>query len=556
VDDLPGVTLRLRHAVLGALVASACAAPAASARPFVPAPGSPIAVGQFPTMVAAGHLDADATTDLAAVNVLGSSMSVLLGTGTGGFANAPGSPVVASLSRPVSLAFADFDADGHQDVVAGNSFLGQVSVLLGDGAGGFADAPGSPIAGFANPYTVGTADFDGDGDQDIAVAAETDELVTVLLNDGSAAFTTAPGSPVSSGSRPEGMAIADVDGDGNADIAITNQSAAQVTVLLGDGAGGLTPAAGSPVPTGAQPYGIVTADFNRDAAPDLAVANSGDGTVSVLLGDGSGGFTPAPGSPLAGFSGAIGLAAADLDGDAAPDLAVANSAANTVSVLLGDGTGAFAPQTGSPYTVGAAPRSVAIGDFDGDAAPDLAVTNGFDNTVTVLLQPGPAPTPPAPTPVPEPAPAPAAAPIAQRPFVTALSPAHGPVAGGVTVHIAGENLDGVTGVWFGDTPATAFTVDRFDAITATVPAHAAGTVAVRVHSAGGESPVVEGAAYTYEAPAPAALPAAAQPHPVPTPRRRSHRPARARGGRHKHRGHHRHARVRPRRAGHRTSSHR
>jgi hypothetical protein len=315
-------------------------------------------------------------------------------------------------------------------------------------------------------------------------------------------------------------------------------------VLLGDGTGGLTPAAGSPFAVGVQPYGIVTRDFDGDGNADLAVGNSGGGSVSVLLGDGSGGFADAPGSPITGLSGPIGLTAADLDGDGAVDLAVANSSANTLSVLLGDGAGGFAPQPGSPYVVGSLPRSVAAGDFDGDGAPDLALANAGDNTVSVLLQPAP-PAPPAPS---------GGGATAPRPVVTSISETHGPQAGGAVVHVRGENFTGATDVWFGDTPAAAFTVDRFDAITATVPAHAAGTIAVRVRTAAGESAVVEGAAYTYEAPTPAATPTA--PHPAPTPAPAARRPAPARGDRHKRRGSHRHDRPRPRRGGRRTSSHR
>jgi hypothetical protein len=327
-------------------------------------------------------------------------------------------------------------------------------------------------------------------------------------------------------------------------VAITNQSAGQVTVLLGDGTGGLTPAPASPLAVGTQPYGIVSSDFDGDGNADLAVANSGGASVSVLLGDGSGGFAGAPGSPVTGLSGPIGLAAADLDGDGTTDLAVANSTANTLSVLLGDGAGGFAPQAGSPYTVGSGPRSVAVGDFDGDGAPDLAVANAGDNTVSVLLQPVP-PAPPAPS---------GGGATAPRPVVTSIRETHGPDAGGALVRIDGENFADVTGVWFGDTPAAAFTVDRFDRITATVPAHAPGTVAVRVRTAAGESAVVEGAAYTFEAPAPAATPTA--PHPAPTPAPAARRPAPARAGRHKHRGSHWHGRKRPRRGAHPTSSHR
>jgi len=130
------------------------------------------------------------------------------------------------------------------------------------------------------------------------------------------------------------IAVADFNVDGKADLAFTNSTG--VTVMLGDGTGAFNPAPGSPFPTGSQPSSVAVGDFNGDGVPDLAVANQEDGTVSVLLGNGSGGFSPMSGSPFsvgAGSSPAA-IVVGDFNGDGRADLAIAGSAANNVMQLL------------------------------------------------------------------------------------------------------------------------------------------------------------------------------------------------------------------------------
>jgi hypothetical protein len=127
-------------------------------------------------------------------------------------------------------------------------------------------------------------------------------------------------------------------------------------------------------------------DFNRDGKPDLAVTNASSGTVTVLLGDGSGGFSAAPGSPFPMGNYPNFVAVGDLNGDGIPDLAVTcQDGCTDVTVLLGTGTGGFTPASGSPFTVGANSFSVAVGDFNGDGKPDLAVAVYSVGGVTVLL---------------------------------------------------------------------------------------------------------------------------------------------------------------------------
>jgi hypothetical protein len=146
-----------------------------------------------------------------------------------------------------------------------------------------------------------------------------------------------------------------------------------------------TEATGSPFPVGELPGSVAVGDFNGDAKPDLAIANWGRANVTVLLGDGKGGFTAAPGSPFTVGSCPNSVAVGDFNGDGKPDLAIANGGADSVTVLLGNGTGGFTEAPGSPFAAGSWPDSVAVGDFNGDGKPDLAIASESSNNVTVLL---------------------------------------------------------------------------------------------------------------------------------------------------------------------------
>src|SRR5262249_42623588 len=164
--------------------------------------------------------------------------------------------------------------------------------------------------------------------------------------------------------------------DGKPDLVTGNDSA--VSVLLGDGDGSFqTP---KTVRVGDGFTSVAVADFNGDGKPDLAVVNeaySGQGRVSVLLGNGDGTFRTQKNFDVGNRPGAV--AAADLNGDGIPDLLVANYGTignldgNSVSVLLGDGDGTFQPQRG--VTVGAYPKAIAVVDLNGDGKPDLVAVN-------------------------------------------------------------------------------------------------------------------------------------------------------------------------------------
>jgi hypothetical protein len=269
-----------------------------------------------------------------------------------------------------SVVVHDFNGDGYQDLAILTYQTGLV-IFLGSASGGFTPAAGGPYSVGSNPYSIVAADFNGDGIPDLAITSFGNNNVIVLLGNGDGTFTPASGSPFAVGSYPEGLAVGDFNGDGIADLAIAATGGYQVTVLLGNGTGGFTAASGSPIAVN-YPTAVAVADFNGDGKADIAVADAQDNVVAVFLGNGQGGFTSAGNStPVGNFPWA--MVAADFNGDGKADLAVINYLGSNVTVLLGNGAGGFAPSTGSPFAVGAHPFTIAAGDFNGDGHPDLAV---------------------------------------------------------------------------------------------------------------------------------------------------------------------------------------
>ena len=323
--------------------------------------------------LAIGNFKGYGKPDLAVSNSTNYSVSVLLGDGSGGFAVS----TIAGLTAPGGLDVGDYDGDNKSDIAVTNGNNGNVAVLLNNGSGSF--GTGITTVG-SKPIAVAAADFNGDGKPDAVVANYYDNTVTLLTNAGRfASPILAATAVVNVGNGPQSIAIGDFNGDGKPDFATANFSGNSVSVVLNNGSGGFTT---STVAAGANPSYLVAADFNGDGLQDLAVANSGDGTVSILLNDGSGGFNA---SIVTVGSTPAGLALADFNGDGKLDLAIANAGDATISILLGDGHGGF---SATAMPVGGSPISIASGDFNGDGRPDLAVGTLNAAAVSILLNDG------------------------------------------------------------------------------------------------------------------------------------------------------------------------
>jgi FG-GAP-like repeat/Abnormal spindle-like microcephaly-assoc'd, ASPM-SPD-2-Hydin len=412
-----------------------------SFRPHVDYP-----TGNHPSSVAAGDFSGNGKLDLAITSIQG-GVSVLLGNGDGTFQ----APVeyAASTSQTAfvadSVIVADFNGDGKLDLAVGGGT--GVAVLLGNGNGTFQaalNAQGSPplaaadfnldgkldlfaggdvllgngdgtftlYATYPSGYAAAAADLNGDGKPDLVVADQVTNQgsvsdfspysVAVLLGNGDGSFQTA--ALYATAVDPEEVHIADFNGDGKFDLAVADpgcipfgcSTPGAASILLGFGDGTFVGGVNYSLP-GAIVDQVISADFNGDGKPDMA-ARGGPASVNVFIGNGDGTFQPVVSTTLTQVGG--GNAAGDFNGDGKADIVTVFTNCSTsppitclpgdAVVLIGNGDGTF--QTPVEYTVGlqsnGSYENVAVADFNGDGAPDIAVTNFGANTVSILLNTG------------------------------------------------------------------------------------------------------------------------------------------------------------------------
>ena len=315
--------------------------------------------GTGPSAVAVGDFNEDQSDDIVQTNANLSAVSLLLGKGDGSFQQARNTDLSGAAT---ALAAGDLNDDGHLDVVVGRT--GGISVLLGDGSGDF-DVDEINYGFNGGVWVVQTADLDLDGDLDI-VAANTNNSVSILMNSGSGAFGEARSYAV--GDLPDGLTILDLTDDGYPDIAVSNYNAEHLSILIGNGDGTFY---GS---RAFGPGGTMTAgDFDENGRLDL-VLGSGNGEAQVLLGLPDGSFSPPQGL---GQRGAYAVSA-DFDGDSHPDLALVRRNDNSgtvrpgIQILVGSGEGSFEARqelrfAGFSYL----PGPIYSGLIDGDGHADL-----------------------------------------------------------------------------------------------------------------------------------------------------------------------------------------
>jgi hypothetical protein len=353
----------------------------AYAMPFNAAVNYATGTGTVPYSVAVGDFNRDGNPDLATANGNSDNVSVLLGKGNGTFDDAV-HYATGTGTGPCSVTVGDFNRDGKPDLATANGNSDNVSVLLGAGDGTF-NLQATNYAVGDLPCCVAVGDFNRDGNPDLATANHNSHRVSVLLGNGDSTFNAAVNYAV--GTSPVSVAVGDFNRDGKPDLATANSSwgSYNVSILLGNGDGTFNGAVNYVV--GQSPYCVAVGDFNRDGNPDLATANNNSGNVSVLLGVGNGTFNAAD-NYFVGTS-PRSVAVGDFDRDGNPDLVATNDGeGGRVSILLGkdDGGGTFNTPAVN-YAVDILPYCVAVGDFDRDGDPDLAVANAGTANVSILL---------------------------------------------------------------------------------------------------------------------------------------------------------------------------
>ena len=358
-----------------------------------------------------------------------------------------GSPLDTG-NAPYSVAAADFNGDGRPDVAAANGTEGSVSIFLRGASGGFSQEASSPVTGISGASDIASGDFDGDGKRDLAVAGYVNGgnggyvLLRKADNSGfERRATTLPvhqprpsRPPISTATaratscsepsirlgvlrapqrreqrlrparaaalgRPEGaVAIGDFTGDGQLGHRCrrigprprASTSGSRTTIST------FTFAPDAPFDVDRAAYGMAVADFNKDGRLDIAVGDSPNDKVVILLGKAGGGFVRENAYPVG--DGPMAVESADFNSDGRADLAVAHQAGRRVTVLLRTASG-FAHDPSSPIVTNQTATGIATADFNKDTRIDLAVANFSSNTLSILINSTPFPVPPPPPPV-------------------------------------------------------------------------------------------------------------------------------------------------------------
>jgi hypothetical protein len=369
--------------LLRSAAAAAIAAGAAQAQISFQGP-IPIALqGLRPDWVATGDFDGDGDQDFAVSTGQASGsngpdwVEIHDNNGSGAFSLSQ-ALVIGNNVSTAALVAADFDSDGDLDLAVSLHDTGAVRIL--PNSGGVFALGGSVATGGLEPRHMVGGDLDADGDVDLETSNRASNDLSRLLNDGSGNLSFA--GLITVGTEPRHLAIDDLDGDCLLDIAVAAHDSRRVDLMFNLGGGSFTSFQSIPVPGNEKPSGMVAADLDADGDVDLATTtdNNNLGLFVVLTNTGAGAFTAA--TFASGGSNPDAIVAFDLDGDGDKDLAAADEDSSLVSAVANVGGTSFgAPGT---FAVGVHPTSLAGSDFDGNGSIDLIVANRDTNNVTLL----------------------------------------------------------------------------------------------------------------------------------------------------------------------------
>jgi len=390
--------------VLGFALAPRPATAAVCTQPGQFGPATDIHTGPNPLFTVAADFNHDGLIDLAVTNSAWTTLdpvghvAILLGTGPLTFAP----PVLYAVgSVPHALLAGDFNGDGILDLAVANKFSSSISILIGQGTGGFGDGTFAPAVSYPTggyPFQLVAGDFNGDGALDLATAINDTGGVSVLLGHvagghGDGTFGPFVKYPLLSIST--GIAMGDFNHDGVLDLVATENSNHTIAVLLGHataghGDGTFNPAAH--YAAGPEPFHVAVGDFNGDGVKDLAIANTSSGGTAILLGNGlpnAGNGTFAAPTFLASGNSAC-VSTGDVNGDGISDLMVGTATGadgGGLLVYLGNGSGGvgdgtFGPPT--PYVFASDTYQILPKDLDGDGKLDMVYTAYNDDFIGVL----------------------------------------------------------------------------------------------------------------------------------------------------------------------------
>ncbi len=364
---------------------------------FMPKVGFATTGTQQPYYVAIGDIDGDGKPDLSVANYANGTVSVYHNTSSSGSITSASFAARVDFvtgGNPISLAIGDLNGDGKPELAVANYGSASVSVFRNTASNGSITsasfAAKVDLTTGTNPRSLAIGDLDGDGKADLVVANTAVSTVSILRNTFiTSAISFAAKVDYATGAAPHFVTIGDLDGDNKPDLATANNGSASASVLRNNSAiGTIAMEAKVDFTAGSSPVSLAIGDLDADGKAEMVVTNFGNANVSVFKNNAvSGAINTTSFETKVDFAtgaGAWAVAIGDLDGDNKPDLAVANVGVASVSVLRNTTSTAlsFAPKV--DFATSTATRSVAIGDLDLDGKSDMVAANYTNATISVF----------------------------------------------------------------------------------------------------------------------------------------------------------------------------
>lgn len=338
----------------------------------------------LPISVILADFNNDSWLDIAIANNNNSNVGIYLGYGNATFSN----QIIYSTgdnSQPSSIAYGDFNGDYYIDIVVAVPEHNYIGILYGYGNGSFGNLIIYITGNNSQPSFAVVGDFNTDNRLDICVANTNNQNIGILLGYGNGSFADQVTYSTGNKTSPNCIALGDLNNDTHLDIVITDPNMNNIYVFLGYGNGSFTASITLFIKANANPYSVIIGDVNNDKFGDIIVANSNLANIGIFLGRGNGKFAAPQFFSTGTTSFPLWVALGDFNHDNHLDIAVTNSIAHDVGVLIGYGNGSFADVIFYIGDMNSLPVAIALGDLNNDNWLDMIVTNFGTDTINILL---------------------------------------------------------------------------------------------------------------------------------------------------------------------------
>ncbi|CAF4839652.1 unnamed protein product [Rotaria sp. Silwood1] len=347
----------------------------------------PTGLNSMPRSLATGDFNDDSLLDIVVANYFGDNIGILLGRSNGTFATQK-TLYTGNHSAPFSVAIDDFNNDSLLDIAVANSGTNNLGIFLGYGNESFAPQMTYSTGDNSIPLRLTIGDLNNDNRPDIVVTNYGANNVGIFFGYDDGSFTQQMTVATGNGSKPNAVAIGNLNTNNRSDIIVANFQSNDVMILLRDSSQGFLSMTTYSIGTDSHPQSMIIADFNNDSHLDIIVANYGNDNIGILCGYGNGNFMKPITYTTGNGSQPCSIAVGDFNNDSLLDIVVANAGTNNLCIFVGYGNGTCSTIT--PYLTedSSLPYSVAVSDFNNDNFLDIIVANSGSNYVVILFGDG------------------------------------------------------------------------------------------------------------------------------------------------------------------------